>query len=113
APEHREARMFAPVRAAEEQELRVPTRVALLEQPRLDFVREAARCEGIMPPEATVLDQDPVVDSAGCGSQRLCVLERDLGAERRTTLGHPTPARARPRRSPGPFRPALLPARTA
>ena len=98
--------MAAPVRAADEEELRVRTRVALLEQPRLDLVREAARRRGRRGPRG----HGTRPGSSGRRGWRWRRATRRSRARprRRTppTLGHPTPARARPRRSPGPFRPA-------
>jgi hypothetical protein len=107
APEGPQRRVPAPVRAAHEEELRVRPGVALLGEVRLDLVGEPAPAERVARPEAPVLDEDPVVDAAGGGGERLGVRSRDLGAELLRAFRHPPPARAR--RSPGPSPPARRP----
>ena len=48
---------------------------------RLDLVGEPAPAKRVVCPEAPILDEDPVVDAAGGGGERLGECFRDLGAE--------------------------------
>ena len=49
----------------------------LVAQMPLDLVGQAASGQGFSRPEAAVLDQEPVVDSAGGRAERLVVLARE------------------------------------
>ena len=72
--------------APHEQEPAVRHRAHLVEQVLLDLVGEAASGERVPGPEPAVLDQEPVVDSAGGRGERLVVLAREIRAEGRTRL---------------------------
>jgi hypothetical protein len=80
------------VRAADEEQAGVLPRTELLPQRVLGLVGEPARAERIRPPEAAVLDEQPVVDPARRPRERLVVLARDVGAELREARRAPRSA---------------------
>lgn len=68
----------AAVRPADEGETRVLPRTQLLAERVLGLVGEPARAKRVRPPEAAVLDQQPMVDAARGRGERLVVLQRDV-----------------------------------
>jgi hypothetical protein len=80
------------VRSADEDQARVLPRPELLPQRVLRLVGEPARAERVRPPEAPVLDEQPVVDPARRARERLVVLTRDVRAKLREARRAPRSA---------------------
>src|SRR4051812_2325557 len=70
------------IRAPDEKEPSMVRCRDLVSEVSLDLVGEAAPGNGVSRPQAPVLDQEPVVDSAGGRAERLIVLAREVRAER-------------------------------
>jgi hypothetical protein len=85
--ERGEARAPTAIRAADEEEPAVRDRRELAPQRVLDLVGETAAGECIAAPDAAVLDQEPVIDPAGGGVERLRVVAGNVGAERPRARG--------------------------
>lgn len=71
----------AAIWTADEQQPAVRNGAHLPAQRVLDLVREAAAGESVVAPDPAVLDEEPVVDPAGGGVERLGVVARDVGAK--------------------------------
>jgi hypothetical protein len=84
----------AAVGAAHEEHATAAGGLLLLAQVRLDLIGEAAAGNRVARPEPSVLDEEPAVDAACGGGQRLAVLARQVGAER-SSLSHRPPGSRR------------------
>src|SRR5262245_17216163 len=73
-PEDVDAIGAPPLPPPNEQHLRRPESGRAVGQMRLDVCRELAGVDGIPAPRAVVLDEDPAVDAAGGGAERLAVI---------------------------------------
>jgi glycine/D-amino acid oxidase-like deaminating enzyme len=81
--------------AADEEDAGERMRRPLGDEVRLDLGRERRAVDGVARPEAAVLEQQPRLDAARRGAERLGVGARRLGAERPTRPGRGrSPARS-------------------
>src|SRR5712691_4731783 len=81
APEDGETVAAASLGASDEQRLGRAQSPGALTQMLLDGYRQSAAGKRVVTPDSAVLDEDPVLDPAGSGAERLSVLARDLRAE--------------------------------
>ncbi|MEX2103296.1 MAG: hypothetical protein WD805_04970, partial [Gaiellaceae bacterium] len=64
-----------------EQQARVGQLTELVSEVGLELFGEEAAAQDVPVPKAAIFDEDPVVDPAGCRSERLLASVRDFGTK--------------------------------